>query len=133
MTLEELKGHHRIALLGLGIENEALGEYLRAAGIAFSVLDASDSERVRRLRVEWGAGVTDWRIGDDYLERLTDFEALFRTPGLSPLHPAVADAATAGIAISSQTRLFLSASPASVLGVMGTKGIRPPPRPPRKT
>ena len=122
MTLEELKGHHRIALLGLGIENEALGEYLRAAGLAFSVRDASDSERVRRLREQWGPDVTDWRIGGDYLERLTDFETLFRTPGLSPLHPALAAAAAAGTAISSQTRLFLSASPAPVLGVTGTKG-----------
>lgn len=105
----------RIALLGLGVENRALARFLHAQQIPFAACDA-------RAPATPVAGAHQWRTGDRYLDDLTDFDLLFRTPGLSPLHPRLCAARRRGVEVSSQTRLFLQLSPAPVLGVTGTKG-----------
>ena len=105
----------RIALLGLGVENRALARFLHARQIPFSACDA----RAPATPVE---GVQQWRIGESYLDDLTDFDLLFRTPGLPALDPRLCAARRCGIEVSSQTRLFLQLCPAPVLGVTGTKG-----------
>ena len=105
----------RIALLGLGVENRALAHFLHARQIPFSVCDARDPA----TPVE---GVQQWRIGERYLDNLTDFDLLFRTPGLPTLDPRLCAARRCGVEVSSQTRLFLQLCPAPVLGITGTKG-----------
>ena len=105
----------RIALLGLGVENRALARFLHARQIPFAVCDACDPA----TPVE---GVQQWRIGERYLDDLTDFDLLFRTPGLPTLDPRLCAARRCGVEVSSQTRLFLQLCPAPVLGVTGTKG-----------
>ncbi len=105
----------RIALLGLGVENRALARFLHARQIPFSVCDVRDPA----TPVE---GVQQWRIGEGYLDDLTDFDLLFRTPGLPTLDPRLCAARRCGVEVSSQTRLFLQLCPAPVLGVTGTKG-----------
>ena len=105
----------RIALLGLGMENRALARFLHARQIPFAVCDVRDPA----TPVE---GVQQWRIGEGYLDDLTDFDLLFRTPGLPTLDPRLCAARRCGVEVSSQTRLFLQLCPAPVLGITGTKG-----------
>ena len=89
----------RIALLGLGVENRALARFFHTRQIPFSVCDA----RAPATPVE---GVQQWRIGERYLDDLTDFDLLFRTPGLPTLDPRLREARRRGVEVSSQTRLF---------------------------
>lgn len=105
----------RIALLGLGVENRALARFLHAHQIPFSACDA----RPPATPIE---GVREWRIGTRYLDDLTDFDLLFRTPGLPTLDSRLCAVRQCGVEVSSQTRLFLQLCPAPVLGVTGTKG-----------
>ena len=105
----------RIALLGLGVENRALARFLHARQIPFAVCDVRDPA----TPVE---GVQQWRIGEGYLDDLTDFDLLFRTPGLPTLDPRLCAARLCGVEVSSQTQLFLQLCPAPVLGITGTKG-----------
>jgi UDP-N-acetylmuramoylalanine--D-glutamate ligase len=105
----------RIGLLGFGIENRALAHFLQSRKIPFSVCDTRQPDAPL-------ANVREWRIGTDYLEGLTDFDLLFRTPGLSCLDPCLKAARESGVEISSQTRLFLQLCPAPILGITGTKG-----------
>ena len=107
--------HRRIALLGLGVENRALAHFLHARQIPFAVCDARDP-------VTPVEGVQQWRIGECYLDDLTDFDLLFRTPGLPTLNPRLHAARRCGVEVSSQTQLFLQLCPAPVLGITGTKG-----------
>lgn len=105
----------RIALLGFGVENRALARFFQARDIPFAVCDA-------RAEEDAAVGARAWRSGADYLDDLTDFDLLFRTPGLPSLHPRVQAARTNGIEVSSQTRLFLQLCPVPVLSITGTKG-----------
>ncbi len=107
--------NRRIALLGLGVENHALARFFQAHHIPFSVCDSRDLSTPLE-------GVSEWRLGDDYLEDLTDFDLLFRTPGIPALDPNIITACQHGVEVSSQTRIFLQLCPAPVLGITGTKG-----------
>ncbi len=118
MTIDALD-QRRIALLGFGVENRALGHFLSARGISFSVCDARPP--TEGLLADWPQ-VQRWHTGSSYLDELSHYDLLFRTPGLSALHPRLRQAAARGADVSSQMQLFFSACPSSLLGVTGTKG-----------
>ena len=120
MSDKELEGK-RIALLGLGVENRSVGRYLAERGIEFSVCDARTEEELPETS-EWSHVTRSWHLGPDCLDRLDEFDLLFRTPGISPLNPALVQAREAGASLHSQTRLFLERCPAPVVGITGTKG-----------
>ncbi|MFH1572066.1 MAG: UDP-N-acetylmuramoyl-L-alanine--D-glutamate ligase [Gemmatimonadota bacterium] len=121
MQRTELTGR-RILLLGLGVENQAVGRFLRGCGIPFGAADAAPEGRLEGLRREWADGVDSWVLGPGYLDGLDGWEVIFRTPGVHPRHPALERARRAGALVTSQTRLFLERCPATVVGITGTKG-----------
>lgn len=112
----------RIALLGLGIENRALARFLAARNVRFRVCDAVAPADQDVLTEQLGGCVEGWTVGEEYLRDLERFDLVFRTPGISPERRELAAARTAGVRVSSQTRLFADASPAPLIGVTGTKG-----------
>ena len=113
--------NRRLALLGLGLEHRALATYLSADGLSFSVCDERDVDRAKATE-ELGPAIDEWRLGPEYLDRLEDFDLVFRTPGLPALHPKLEAARRSGVEISSQTTLFFDRCPAPILGITGTKG-----------
>jgi UDP-N-acetylmuramoylalanine--D-glutamate ligase len=119
-ALERLKGS-RLALLGFGAENRALGRFLQTHGFDFAVCDGRDADAIGD-RTEWNQCVSSWRLGPRYLESLEDFDWIFRTPGINTRNPEIEAARSNGIRVSSQTQLFFDLCPASVIGVTGTKG-----------
>lgn len=103
-----------VALLGFGVENQALLPYLLRQGAKVTVCDQNET-----LGLPSGIGS---RLGQDYLQKLEDFAIVFRTPGIPYLTRELQEARQAGVQISSQTQLFFEACPAKVIGVTGTKG-----------
>ena len=102
MQLTEL-AKLKVAVLGFGHEGQAVFSYLKKHGIYATVLDEK----------------TD---GEDYLEKLKDFEIAFRSPGIPRLSPKILEAEQAGVIITSQTKWFFEHCLAPIIGVTGTKG-----------
>ena len=109
-------------LLGLGLENQALGDYLVSQGSCFAVADAQPNMVMESLERAWCNHVLSRHLGHDYLEYLNQYTRIWRTPGISVLHPALQAAQRQGVRIDSQTRLFFALAPTPILGVTGTKG-----------
>jgi len=107
-------------LLGFGVENQALGAWLASRGCSFSVCDRRPESRV--TDPAWDGSVTQWRLGEAALADLTDFDVLFRSPGISARQTELNAAVAAGVRLSSGTELFLQCCPAPVIAVTGTKG-----------
>lgn len=112
----------KIAVLGLGKEGLDLLRFLnklkvKPAGLDAKVLSADDphSREIRR----W---TSELRLGEDYLDQLTDFDLVFRSPGVPLNLPAIRKAKRRGTVFSSLTQLFFDLSPAKIVGVTGTKG-----------
>lgn len=110
------------AVLGLGIENLALVKYLLTQGEQVTVCDSRDEAALGERYHELKNCGANFRLGPSYLENLTDFTEVFRSPGLPLFNPHIERARAAGVRITSAMRLFLEMCPCTTIGVTGTKG-----------
>ena len=111
-----------VAVLGLGIENLALAEYLIGQGEKVTVCDNRSAEELGERYQRLAARGVDFRLGDHSLEQLDVFGTLYRSPGFPLFHPALIQARANGVRVSSAMRLFLQRCPCPVIGATGTKG-----------
>jgi UDP-N-acetylmuramoylalanine--D-glutamate ligase len=93
----------KIAIVGLGKNNQKLADFFKLKGINFEVVD-------------------NWKNPDELVGKLDSFDMIFRSPGLPYLSKAIVQAKEAGVEISSQTKLFFENCPCQIIGVTGTKG-----------
>ena len=104
----------KIGILGWGVENQAVAKLLLKHGAEVTICDQNnDLERDEKISASY-------RLGPGYLDNLSDFEIVFRTPGLPYLNPKIQEAK--GVVISSQMKLFFDLCPCQIIGVTGTKG-----------
>jgi len=116
-VMENFKGK-KVAILGLGVENLPLAHFLVKKGAEVTVCD---KDKDLRFKIK-DLGTKEWRLGPDYLKHLTDFEIVFRTPGLPLNTPELVEAKQKGVEISSAIKLFFDLCPAKIIGITGTKG-----------
>ncbi len=107
----------KIAILGYGIEGQAMTKYL----LAHAYCDITVCDKNVNLSAEIPDGVSTI-FGDKYLENLADFDVVFRSPGIKYLEPQIQFAKEKGVEISSPTAFFMNMCPCHVVGVTGTKG-----------
>ncbi|TSC93043.1 MAG: UDP-N-acetylmuramoylalanine--D-glutamate ligase [Candidatus Berkelbacteria bacterium Licking1014_7] len=63
-----------------------------------------------------------FRLGEEYLDNLDNFDLVIRTPGIPYLNQKIQQARNQGAIITSQTKLFFDLCPAKIIGITGTKG-----------
>lgn len=108
----------RLALLGYGVENRALAQWLSGQGLAFSICD---EQAQQAPPTSWDGAIQAWHLGADAFSHLQDFDVLFRSPGIPGRRPELIEAQRTGV-VSSGIDLFLRLTSAAVVGVTGTKG-----------
>ena len=116
----------KIALLGLGIENQELLKYLLRQKIN-SPITICDSRSIKdlgdRYRDFKGYKQIKWRLKEKYNQNLYEFDLLFRSPGWPILCPGIQEALQHGTELSSAMNLFFALCPTkNIIGVSGTKG-----------
>lgn len=107
----------KIAILGFGVEGKAVLEYL----VKHKYCNITLCDKNVELKREMPDGVSV-RLGENYLENLTDFDVIFRSPGIKYLEPQVQSAVKNGVELTSSTAFFLDQAPCPIVGVTGTKG-----------
>ncbi len=118
--LEELSGRS-VTVIGMGISNVPLIKMLLRAGVKVTVRDKATREKVADLAQELESLGAKLILGPDYLENLSE-ELIFRTPGLSPNTPQLAQAVENGAALSSEMEVFFQTCPSHLIAVTGSDG-----------
>lgn len=109
------------AVLGLGLEGKDLVAFLLKEGAKVTVLDQKDESKIDFSGV--AREKINLRVGKDYLDKgLTEFDFIFRSPGVYRYLPEIVKAEKKGVRISSAIKLFFDLCPAKIIGVTGTKG-----------
>lgn len=111
------------AVLGFGISNVPLTDFLLSEGIKVEVRDGKSRQAVEpyvNVAKYEEKGVT-FRFGDDYLADISS-GVLFRTPGLRPDADGITDAVERGAVLTSEMELFYALSPAHKIAVTGSDG-----------
>jgi len=113
----------KIAILGFGIEGISSAKFLLENGAIVEVRDRRELSDLDEKEVEilkkQGAKFT---VGDNYLNNLSDFDYILRSPGIHKNTPELLEAAKKGVVITSQTNIFFDLCPCPIIGVTGTKG-----------
>lgn len=114
-----MKKTDKIGVLGYGVEGKAMCEYLMRHGYG-DVTVCDQSETIEGL----ASGVA-FRGGADYLRGLSDFDVVFRSPGISFFKPEIQEVmqdADSQTVVSSMTKYFFEHCKCPIIGVTGTKG-----------
>ncbi len=73
------------------------------------------------LKAEMPSGVSV-HLGKEYLDKLSEFDVIFRSPGIPFLTPQIQLALKKGAEVTSAISFFLDQCPGKTIGVSGTKG-----------
>ena len=118
--LSGLKGK-RVAVIGIGISNTPLIRLLLGAGISVTACDKRSREAFSGLAEELEGLGAQLRLGEDYLEGL-DQDVIFRTPGMRPDVPQLAEAVRQGSTLTSEMEVFFQVCPCPIIAVTGSAG-----------
>lgn len=115
--IKEYIGGRSCAILGLGVSNIPLAEYICRTGLPLSVYDKRSAAELdeKALRME-KAGVKFFRR--DKLFSDIEGELVFRSPGIRPDKIETAE----GAELTSETELFLRLTPARTFAITGSDG-----------
>jgi UDP-N-acetylmuramoylalanine--D-glutamate ligase len=112
----------KILIAGFEVEGKATFEYLKQNGISADIADIMNEADFYKAHPEVKNINSKVILGKDYLDSITDYDVVFRTPGISPLTPELVLAKKKGAEITSQIEFFMDLYPAKTIGVTGTKG-----------
>ncbi len=113
----------KVAVLGLGISNMPAVKFLQEHG---AVVTGCDKRRESDFSEEDIQTLTKYCrnlvFGDSYLNNLTEYDMILKSPGLSPRIPQIKEAMNAGVTVTSEMELFMSLCPCKMIGVTGSDG-----------
>ena len=109
-------------LLGFGVSNAMLVDLLFDHGAAcVRVYDKKTPEQLGAVALSQKACGVEFFSGEDYLACL-DGDVIIRSPGFRPDRPEIVAAVARGAVLTSEMELFMSSTPARVIGVTGSDG-----------
>lgn len=118
--LDSLSGK-KVAVLGVGVSNRPLLRLLAGSGACVTAYDRRDRAALGEAADELTALGIALSCGDGYLEGLAA-DVIFRTPGMRPDVPQVADAVAAGAVLTSEMEAFFEVCPCPILAITGSDG-----------
>ncbi len=117
---EEIKDK-KVAVVGVGVSNVPLIRFLLKLGAKVTAFDRRTFEELGP-QVEEFKDAAEFSLGPDYLDALTGFDVIFRTPGMRPDIPAFEKAKAEGAYITSEMKEFLRHCPGTTIGITGSDG-----------
>ncbi len=124
--LEEFNNYiknKRVAILGLGVSNIPLIDYLHSLGaeiVLFNnkpidTLDSNILDKIYEYKLEYS-------FGENYLSKLNGFDVIFRSPSCRPDLPEIKKEIANGTILTSEIELVLELCPGTTIGVTGSDG-----------
>ena len=111
----------RLIVLGLGVSNRPLVRLMLQYGCTVTGCDRTPREKLDQEVLELEEMGCSLRLGEQYLENLSA-DVVFRTPGMHPDNPALANLRAAGAKVTSEMEVFFSLCPCTTIAVTGSDG-----------
>ncbi|MGN1310210.1 MAG: UDP-N-acetylmuramoyl-L-alanine--D-glutamate ligase [Clostridia bacterium] len=113
----------KVAIIGLGVSNKPLIEYLYNLGAKITVFDNREQEKIDEdiwsKVVEYNL---QYSLGEDYLKKLKGFDFIFRSPSCRPDLPEIQEEIKRGATLTSEIELVLKFTPSKTIGITGSDG-----------
>lgn len=112
----------KIGVVGIGISNKPLIDFLLKLGARVSAFDKKSPDEIGEVARELKEKDVDLVLGEKYLNDLSDFDIIFKTPSMRIDSPAFVKAKEKGAYITSEMEEFIRYCPAKIYGVTGSDG-----------
>ncbi|BDR68383.1 UDP-N-acetylmuramoylalanine--D-glutamate ligase [Clostridium tetani] len=112
----------KVAIIGLGISNMPLVEFLSNLGARVTGFDKKNENELENNINELRAKGVNFELGENYLDKLSNFDVVFRTPSMRTDHPILIKAKSEGAYITSEMEEFIKYCPAKLFCITGSDG-----------
>lgn len=110
------------AVVGIGVSNIPLIRFLLELGAKVSAFDKKSEEQLGEVAEEFKAKGVKLVLGHNYLDNLSGYDVIFKTPSMRIDSPSLLKAREEGTYITSEMEEFVKYCPARVYGVTGSDG-----------
>lgn len=112
----------KTAVVGIGISNKPLIDFLLSLGAKVSVFDKKNVEQLGSVAEELKAKGVEFILGENYMDGLKGFDVIFKTPSMRFDNPSLIAERERGAYITSEMEEFVKYCPAKIFGVTGSDG-----------
>ena len=113
----------KVAVIGLGVSNLPLLDYLYEKKAIISVFDDRTREELDKEAVEKiDKYYLEAFLGEDNLKNLVGFDLIFRSPSCMPFKPELEEEKKRGAILTTEIEMVLRLSPSQVIGITGSDG-----------
>lgn len=112
----------KVAFIGVGVTNTDIIRLFLKKGIGVTLLDKKQPEQLGDIYSELKEAGVAFRLGDSYLDDLSDFDVIFRSPGMYFNHPKLSEAREKGVTVTTEMEVFFELCPCKIYAVTGSDG-----------
>lgn len=115
--------NRKVAIIGLGVSNLPLLDYLQEVGANITVFDHREekefSSQALQKMIQLGI---EYHLGKNSLEFLVGFDIIFRSPSCRPDVPEIAAEIERGAILTTEIEMVMKLCPGTVIGITGSDG-----------
>lgn len=115
--------YRKIAIIGLGVSNIPLLEYFYNKKAKVTVFDDREKENIpQEIINKINEYEFETSFGKNNLEKLKNFDIIFRSPSCLPTKPELDKEAKRGALVTTEIEMLMKMCPAKIIGVTGSDG-----------
>lgn len=120
---EKFLNGKKVAIIGLGVSNLPMLDYLHNLNAKVSIFDKKDREKFEEEVI---SKIEKYNFnlftGENNLENLNGFDIIFRSPSCRPDKPEILKEVERGAILTSEIEMVLKLAPCKIIGVTGSDG-----------
>lgn len=111
----------KIAVIGAGVSNIPLFEYLSKYTNKITLFDQKEelNEEIKEIINKYNITTS---LGNNYLEKLINFDIIFRSPSCLPTNKYLLKEKERGALITTEIEQVIKLAPCKIIGITGSKG-----------
>lgn len=120
---EEMLPNQKVAVIGLGVSNIPLIDYLYNKHADVSVFDDREEEKLNKEVISKikSYGFKQY-LGAGNLENLKGFDLIFRSPSCLPTKPELVEETNRGAIVTTEIEQLMKLAPCKIIGITGSDG-----------
>ena len=113
----------KVAVIGLGVSNIPLMEYLHNKEADVTIFDNKEEEKIdKNIIDEIKKYKFKYYLGEDSLSNLKGFDLIFRSPSCLPTKPELLSEKQRGAIVTTEIEQLMKMVPCKVIGITGSDG-----------
>lgn len=115
--------YRKIAIIGLGVSNIPLIDYLYQKKARVTVFDDRKKEEIpSEILKKINEYQFETSFGEENLKKLKNFDIIFRSPSCLPTKPELKEEEKRGAIVTTEIEMLMQMCPAKIIGVTGSDG-----------